>query len=139
MVGVAGSEPALPPALSAFCEGAIAMTCTSVRVVAGSASVLFTVLTMLRHDGILRAVLSELVASVNDLLDCLAGLYTLCLDIVAGIGCAQNGSVTSSKSTVLARRKVLFSEERASNLGHPWGGGVTLFAFFFRQVLSGTS
>jgi hypothetical protein len=82
------------------------MTCTSVRVVAGSASVLFTVLIMLRHAGILRAVLSDLDASAHDLLNCLIDVHNIVLDIVTGTAGALNGVVTSSKSTVLTRRKV---------------------------------
>ena len=50
MVGVAGSAPSSVAKFSAFQDGAMAMTWTSVRVIAGSATVPFAVLIVFGHD-----------------------------------------------------------------------------------------
>jgi hypothetical protein len=116
------------------------MTCTSVRVVAGSASVLLAVPIMLGHDGSLRDTGLGIFALGGDLLDCLSGGYMTFVDAMTGLGGTDDGLVASSKSTVLTRRKVLSSEEeRAANTGRSLGCVITLFAFFFRELLSGAS
>jgi hypothetical protein len=116
----------------------MAMTCTSVLVVAGSATLLFRIPIVCGHDGDLLTVILDFPLEAGN-----GG--TLFVGHCAGLVRATWGSDCNgfdpffSKSTVLTRRKALGSSS-ATSCWYPFGGVVVaLFARVLMHGLSGRS